>query len=117
VGDASANAALYALSSPAGVDLWYSFLCNCAGDALTATFLSEETRHMRAHLAEAKELVGAREVEVVDGQAVGLRHRLDRLVVDLHGAASKAVRLLQRRVLQEQRLALLGGRLCRVYQL
>ena len=62
-----------------------------------------------SYLAEPKELVGACQVEVIDCQAVSLWHSADRAVIDLHGAASQAIVLLQLRVLREERPALLRG--------
>lgn len=55
--------------------------------------------------------MGARQVEVIDGQAVSLWHCAHCAIIDLHGAASEAIVLLQPRVLREEWSALLRRRL------
>lgn len=64
-----------------------------------------------AHLGYAKEGGGTCQVLVVDREALVLGHGLHGAVVHLHGAASHAVLLLQRSILQEQRLRELRWRL------
>ena len=66
-----------------------------------------EKRRQNAYLAEAKVLMSPGQVQLVHGQALLDGNSLYGLVVDLHGAARKAILLLQARVLQEQRLGLL----------
>lgn len=65
----------------------------------------------RTHLANPKELGGARDVQLVDREAVGDGHCAHSLIVDGHGAAGQAELLLQLCVLQEQRPGLWWRRL------